>query len=372
VASAAATAGIGLACSIPDLDVTPAGDASNGPDTTLPSDDAPAEDSATAHDGRARDASLADSGVGDGGEGGGDGEPGPTFCESLDAQPTFCADFDTPGDAGVASGWDQLLLGPGASLLLDGVNFQSPPYALQSSVNPDGFAYLRKTLPGASSQITVDFRVYYVSYSAIPDDAGFVASGPALALYQAGVYLAVWDNLIQCPCTGSGQFPPLEAGVWHSIHLEIDLQPEAGTSTLSASVDQVPVFIDEPMMTMMATPAWTSEPFDLRGAGSSSTQTPRRSSTTSWSTCAEVIGTEWVGPVAYPVSRAPRGRTPVTLAPGAHRRRRPHTHRASSVIASSVRSLRISVTYTRCAHRLITFSTCARMPMPWYRYRRSG
>lgn len=176
-------------------------------------------------------------------------ETGPTqrFCESLDATPALCADFDIPNNAGAG------FLAP-VTYGVYSVEFQdatvsSPPIALQADVpgatNPEagmGFADLVTTIAvdgGPSyTYLRLDIDVQLAAPQANPAIYLFTLGDPAappngfeygLAMSAGGYFLANRDNASEMMALN----PQPSSGVWLHAHMDIKLGTTNGTVSLT-------------------------------------------------------------------------------------------------------------------------------------------
>jgi hypothetical protein len=148
------------------------------------------------------------------------------FCTSLDAMASFCCDFDEP-DAGVATGWQNVVLPDGSSLNLDNEYFSSSPRSLQSLTTQGQGVFLEKSFAsvGVNFNVDLDFMLLaYPSGDVAPFQIVAVSSSSQQILFY---YVYPTGSYAQAPTMTGSEFStmssPLSLGQWHHVAVTVSL-----------------------------------------------------------------------------------------------------------------------------------------------------
>jgi hypothetical protein len=184
-----------------------------------------------------------------GGEGGTDGKvdaPPPRFCETRDASYAFCADFDTPGDAG--AGFSQFNQTPPFSFQFEGSRFVTSPAAAEAYAPSDastGYAWIETPVGldggGAHTNMQVDLDIYLPTpaTAGAPRTLAFLFGdgiGPPGLQFGLGVQGTGTYWLIAGDGSSSQQLAPQPlTDRWVHVSLFIVLSPTVGTVALTVT-----------------------------------------------------------------------------------------------------------------------------------------
>jgi len=181
------------------------------------------------------------SGGGDGGDASHDVTTVPLrYCQTVDAQ--FCADFDTPGDAG--AGFEPFATTGSWTFAFQDAQAKSPPLAVEVdtlAANYPGAAFVQNpllagntTATGPGTRLVVEADVYLQSPPGFTPDPVFVLRAGIIPApdfsFGLSAHAGVWK--LSHYNFGSNLNPQPPANKWVHVILAIDINPNAGDVTL--------------------------------------------------------------------------------------------------------------------------------------------
>jgi hypothetical protein len=169
---------------------------------------------------------------------------GPRFCATVIPAPSFCADFDEP-DASTGDGWDMVSEKGSATVALDTTQARSQPRSLHAVTADSSVAENGKRF-SVSSQISVDFDVYYTSLGTNGPVSAISltpVTNPGIVFFARETY--AYFQVAAASGEYSANFNKPGAGQWH--HVSVTIKLAATGSTISGSFDGKALWTDYAM-----------------------------------------------------------------------------------------------------------------------------